>query len=148
MDKPNIIISIIIVVCIAAAVAAYGLTTNNNNIFSDLASMGSDDSGNSGILAKNANTGIKTAKSGTSSGSGSGSSGYGGGSSGGRGSGGTGISQSQAQSIAQNVIKIQGCTAVYRGEADGYYYFTVVDSNGQNVGTISVDKKTGQTSAG
>lgn len=49
LEKENIIISIIIVLCIAAAVAAYGITNTEDPIFSDLASMDSNDNSESGI---------------------------------------------------------------------------------------------------
>ncbi|MCQ2972825.1 MAG: endoglucanase [archaeon] len=145
MDKSNIIISIIIVVCIAAAVAAYGLTSNNNNIFTDLANMGSDDSSShGGILANSASShGTNTARSGSGSSSGGGSSGGGG--SGGGECGGFEISQAQAQTIAQNHIHVDGCTAVYSSEDSENYYFVVVDSNDKVVDGINVNKQTGKT---
>ncbi|MGX8694410.1 MAG: endoglucanase [Methanobrevibacter sp.] len=151
MDKENIIISIIIVLCIAAAVAAYGITNSNNPIFSDLSSMAGGDSsdhglGNNSTIKHGTGSSVATTTgggSGTGSGSGSGSGGSGGGS-GGQGQG-TRLSYSQAQSIANNAIQVEGAYAGNGYYTQGYWIFTIYDANGNQIDSIGVNDATGQT---
>ncbi|WP_405304363.1 endoglucanase [Methanobrevibacter sp.] len=160
MDKENIIISIIIVLCIAAAVAAYGITNSNNPIFSDLSSMAGGDSsghglGNNSTLKSGSGSSVATTTgggSGTGSGSGSGSGGSGGGSGGGQGQG-TRLSYSQAQSIANSGVGIEGAYTGSGYYSQGYWIFLIYDSNGNpildpdtgNQATIAVNDATGMT---
>ena len=139
MEKSNIIISIIIVLCIAAAVTAYGLTNNDDAIFSDLANMGSSDSGDDGI-----------GDSGGSSSGGSSSGGSGGGSGGGgSGGGGSGsITQAAAKQIAQKHISQAGCTAGTPYLRGNEWKVPVYDSHGNQVDTISVNRYTGAVGRG
>ena len=166
MDKSNIIISIIIVLCVAAAVAAYGITNSDNPIFSYLSSMsgktgnglgnnttlnatavdggsgsGNDDTGYS------SGSGSGTSSSGSGSGSGSGGSG-GGGSGGGDTPSSTQLSYSEAQSIAASAIEEPSCSIGSGYYSGGYWYFNVIDADGNVVDTISVNDQTGQTGRG
>ncbi|MBQ6512200.1 endoglucanase [Methanobrevibacter sp.] len=156
MDKENIIISIIIVLCIAAAVAAYGLTNSNNPIFSDLSSMAGGDSSGHGLgnnsTAKTgsgssvATTTTSSGGSGTGSGgSGSGSGGSGSGSGGGGSGSNTRLSYSEATSIANSAIQVEGAYAVYQGFSDGMWIFRIYDSEGNVVDGIGVVDATGMT---
>ena len=163
MDKANIIISIIIVLCVAAAVAAYGLTNTDNPIFSGLSSMSSNTAG-SGVgnsTATHNGTGHSVSTTGSSSGSGSGSSsgsgsgsgtgtgdGSGGSSTGGGSSSSTHLSYSEAQSIANGAVGIDGGYAANGYYSGGYWYFTIYDANGNNVDIISVNDATGATGRG
>lgn len=175
MDKSNIIISIIIVLCVAAAVAAYGITNSDNPIFSDLSSMsgktgnglgnnttlnatavdgagsGNDDTGySSGSGSGTSSSGSGSgSSSGSGSGSGSGSSGSGGGGSGGGDTpSSTQLSYSEAQSIAASVIEEPSCSIGNGYYSGGYWYFNVIDADGNVVDTISVNDQTGQTGRG
>ena len=172
MDKSNIIISIIIVLCVAAAVAAYGITNSDNPIFSDLSSMsgktgnglgnnttlnatavdgagsGNDDTGySSGSGSGTSSSGSGSgSSSGSGSGSGSGSSGSGGGGSGGGDTpSSTPLSYSEAQSIAASAIEERNCSIGSGDYSGGYWYFNVIDADGNVVDTISVNDQTGQT---
>ena len=167
MEKENIIISIIIVLCIAAAVAAYGITNSNNPIFSDLSSMSSSDPSGTGIgnnttLHNGSGSSVATTTGG-SSGTGSGSSSSGsssrgsssgssssGSSSGGSQSGGgssssTHLSYSQAQSIANGAIEVEGAYAGSGRYSDGYWIFTIYDADGNAISSIGVNDATGMT---
>ena len=159
MDKANIIISIIIVLCVAAAVAAYGLTNSDNPIFSGLSSMSSNTAGSGVGNSTAAHNGTGTSSTTGSSSSGSGSSGgssSGTGTGGGSGSSGSGggsgsnthLSYSEAQSIANGAIGVQGSYAANGYYSGGYWYFTIYDANGNNVDIISVNDATGATGRG
>ena len=146
MEKSNIIISIIIVLCIAAAVTAYGLTNNDDAIFSDLANMGSSDSGDTGI-SNSGGSGSGGSSSGGSGSGGSGGSSGGGGSGGGGGSSGS-ITQAAAKQIAQKHISQAGCTAGTPYLRGNEWKVPVYDSNGNQVDTISVNRYTGAVGRG
>lgn len=155
MDKANIIISIIIVLCIAAAVTAYGITNSENPIFSGLSSMSANDNDAENGIGNNTVTESGNTIS-TTSGSGSGSSSSsssGSGSNSGSGGGShseskTHISYSEAKSIVNNAIEVDGCYAGKGSYSKGYWYFTVYDANGNDVDYISVNDNNGHTGRG
>ena len=147
MEKSNIIISIIIVLCIAAAVTAYGLTNNDDAIFSDLANMGSSDSGDDGIGDSSGGSSNGASSSG-GSGSGSSRGGSGGGSGSGGGGDSKGITQAGAKEIAQKHISQAGCTAGVPYLRGNEWKVPVYDSHGNQVDTISVNRYTGAVGRG
>ena len=155
MDKANIIISIIIVLCVAAAVAAYGLTNTDNPIFSGLSSMSSNTAGsgvgNNTTIHNGTGTSVSHSGSSSSSSGGSGGSSSGTGtSSGGSNSGGgssssTHLSYSEAQSIANGGVGIDGGYVGSGYYSNGYWIFTIYDANGNAVSSIGVNDATGST---
>lgn len=144
-----VIISVVIVVSIGAIALAYQVNTGNTDFLGTITGQGSDDTGETGTgttgtgaSGGEAGTGTTGTGSGTGSGSGTGT----GGSGSGTGTGGTSVkvSSSEAKSIASKYIEEEGCYAGTPKLKDGIYYIPVIDKNGNQVDSLSVDATTGK----
>ena len=122
MDNSSILISVIIVLCIAAGVTAYGLTNDSNTVFSDLAGITPDASGDTGIGNNstgngNASSGIETTDAGSGSGTGSGStstsSSSGSSDSSSSGSSGHNVSPERAKQLGMNYLLTKSLDDIY-----------------------------------